>query len=549
MLFPSIRAGLARWLMPTPERRRFNLSQLADDDVWEEIFGESHGSDAGEKVTESTALSIAPVWAAIAMISGGCAKIPAKVYRRREPGPGKDIDYSHQAAAFIDIDEMANDETPAYELFRRWYVSALLYGNGYIWADWSPTGELLGLYNLCPDRTGVSRIKGELWYVTETNGKLEPLHRDDVLHLSGLRHGAGAAPELLKIARHDFGMQLAARKFTSKFFKNGAHLGGVLQLPPGYQEPVRKKIEKALEDQRSSSDRAFKSFVMRDGYKWFSTSVDPGKAMTIELNDEKRRDVANWFCLAPSRLGVKDSVSYNSEEAAKQDFYDTTLSNWLVPAQAQLNTKLRSTIERRNRTHVIRFQVSSLLWADAKARNEIAIAGIQAGRFSPDETRSWEDLNPRDDGEGDKFLRPLNMALAGESSTEPPAPAPTPDDDDDQRATDSSAELRTALTSLLQSTVRRIGKRLLLHAERAEKRQSIDAWRQSFADEHRDVVIEMLGDVLPAINAAGIAEPIEAREAADYLLEVTRAATAYTPTFPDQLADDCASVFLTEPTE
>lgn len=549
-MLSTLRSSLARWLMPPTERRRFDLSQLADDDVWEEIFGESHGSDAGERITSKSALSIAPVWAAVSMISGGCAKIPPKIYKRRSPGPGKDVDYSHQVSQFIDPDELANDETTSIDLFRRWFASAALWNNGYIWADWSPSNELLGLYNLCPDRTTLARIKGKLWCLTEVNGQLEPLHYEDVLHLRGLHVVEGAAPELVQQARHDFGLQLAARKFTSKFFKNGAHLGGVLQVPPGYKETVRKKIEKALEEQRTGTDKAFKTFVMRDGYKFFSTSVDPQKAQTIELNDEKRRDVANWFCMAPSRLGVKESVSYNSLETDKQDFYDTTLSNWIVPAQAQLNTKLRTRTERRSRSHVIRYQFSALLLADTKTRNEIAVTGINAGRFSPDETRGWEDLNPRDDGEGDKFLRPLNMTVAGEDPPPPGDPPTTPPPD--PQAADRAAQLRSGLQALLKSTVRRIGKRLQLHAERAEKRQQLATWLTTFEDEHRAVIVEMLDDVMPAINAAGMAESATSRAVADMLAAAVRNQFVNgkpDQTLPDTLAELAAGVFLPEPSD
>ena len=493
--------------LASAESRRFKLSDLRDDDVWEDVFGESYSSDAGERVTVNSALSIAPVWASVGIIAGGCARMPLKLYKRRADGPGKDPDFSHQAAQFIGLDDMANDETPAFELWRRAFVSALIYSSGYIWIDRDRNAQIHGLYNLLPDRTTTMRHKGRLWYVTEVGDKLQPLPHEDVIHISDICHDGEVAPELLKMARHDFGMQIAARKFTSKFFKNGAHLGGVLQLPAGYKKDHRDKIEKALQEQRSGTDKAFRSFVMREGYRWFNTSVDPEKAQTVELNDEKRRDVANWFRLNPSRLGVKDSVSYNSLEHDKQDLYDTTLSNWLIPAQAQLNCKMLTTRERTQRTHVIRYQTSALLWADAKTRNEIAIAGIQSGRFSPDETRQWEDLNPRDDGEGDKFLRPLNMTVAGE----------------EEEGTQLEEEDRAAFERLFRSTARRIGKRMETHAARAAKRGSFVEWLQSFQDEHRSAVTEMLGDVVPALEAAGTWEHNRtAQWTADYMLRAVR---------------------------
>lgn len=522
-------------LFEPAEQRRFKLADLLDDDVWEEFFGESWSTDSGEKVNAKAALSIAPVWAAIGIIAGGCAKIPLKLYKRRQPGPGKDQDFSHQASRFIGIDDMANDETPAFELWRRCFVSALLYSNGYVWVDRDRNARIHGLYNLLPDRTTTMRHKGKLWYVTEVNGKLEPLPHEDVIHLSDICHDGETAPELLKIARHDFGVQLAARKFTSKFFKNGAHLGGVLQLPAGYKKEHRDKIEKALEEQRSGSDKAFRSFVMREGYRWFNTSVDPEKAQTIELNDEKRRDVANWFRMNPSRLGVKDTVSYNSLEHDKQDLYDTTLSNWLIPLQCQGNCKLLTTREREQRTHVIRYQTSALMWADAQTRHEIAVTGITAGRFSPDETRQWEDMNPRDDGEGDKFLRPLNMTVAG--VTEPSGTG----DDQNQRS-----DLIEAHTALLRSTVKRLAKRLLVQAERAEKREELDAWLQRFEDEHRDVAEEMLSDVVRVINCGQYLTPLFARDVADVVLSGARnkILSGTRADLPNELADLTVAVFL-----
>lgn len=524
------------------ESRRFKLSDLVDDDVWEDIFGESWSTDSGEKVNVKAALSIAPVWAAIGIIAGGCAKIPLKLYKRRQPGPGKDQDFSHQASRFIGIDDMANDETPAFELWRRCYVSALLFSNGYIWIDRDRNGRIHGLYNLLPDRTFTMRHKGRLWYVTEVNGKLKPLLHEDIIHVSDICHDGETAPELLKIARQDFGLQLAARKFTSKFFKNGAHLGGVLQLPPGYKTETRRKIEQALQEQRSGTDKAFKAFVMKEGYRWFNTSVEPQKAQTIELNDEKRRDVANWFRMNPSRLGVKDAVSYNSLEHDKQDLYDTTLSNWMVPTQVQCNCKLLTTREREKRTHVIRYQTTALLWADAEKRNDIAVAGIQAGRFSPDETRQWEDLNPRDDGEGDKYLRPLNMTVAG--VTEPSGTG----DDQNQRA-----DLVETHTQLFRSTARRIGKRLETHAARAAKKERLDEWLLAFEAEHRGAVTEMLTDVVPAMNAAGVwSHNRSSQWAADYMLAAVRNdldGTTVVGAYADDFATWAVDYFLKGPSD
>ncbi len=53
------------------------------------------------------------------------------------------------------------------------------------------------------------------------------------------------------------------------------------------------------------------------------------------------------------------------------------------------------------------YNINALMWADSKTRSEIANTGIQNGRFNPNETRAWENLNPYDGG--NEFYRPLNL--------------------------------------------------------------------------------------------------------------------------------------------
>ncbi|GEM_PF-1049052 len=420
---------------------------LSDPDAWRTHFDAGRTAQTGESVSVESALTLSPVWAAIKMISGDCSKLPLKIYRYRRDGDGKDVDRRHPVWPLINRDGKANEEASALQLWRRFYASALLWENGYIWIDRDDLGRVNGLYNLPPDRTAPLRVKGRLWYVTETNGRLEPLPADDVLHLQGLCWDNETCPALVEAARHDFGVALAARKFTSKFFANGAQHGGVLQVPPGASKEARDKVEAGLEEKQKNLDRAFKTLVLRDGYKWFSTTVDPDKAQLIELDESKVRDVARWFMLQPSRLGVKESVSYNSEEAAKQDYYDTTLSYWLTATVAECNCKLLTEVQRRRATHVFRYQVNALLWANAQTRSAIAVSGIQSGRFSPDETRDWEGMNPRPDGQGGRYWQPLNTEAvdpdAATVDTDPdpdtetePSPAAEGEDGDQAKRSD-----------------------------------------------------------------------------------------------------------------
>lgn len=517
----------------TLENPRWSLS---DADAWRTHFRDAV-AESGESVGVEAALSLSAVWMAVKMISGDCSKLPLKVYRYRHEGDGKDVDRRHQVWPYINRDGRANAEVSALQLWRRFYASALLWENGYIWIDRDDHGQIHGLYNLAPDRTAPLRVAGRLWYVTEIAGRLEPLYADDVLHLQGLCWDNQACPALVTQARHDFGVALAARKFTSKFFANGAQHGGVLQVPPGATKEARDRVEEGMEEKTRNLDRAFKTLVLRDGFKWFSTTVDPSKAQLLQLEEAKVRDVARWFMLAPSRLGVSDSKSYNSEEHAKQDYYDTTLSYWLTACVAECNCKLLSERQRQKQTHVFRYQINALLWANAQTRSQIAQAGIQTGRFSPDETRDWEGLNPRPDGEGGRFLRPLNMQVSGQqptSDTDPDAdvetePSPSVEAGASERSgSPGSLALVVSLRQMLTETLDRSWRRIVEHGRRAAARGE-DPWGALDAH-HRSAVEAMLASPLAVVRAARpqdvSGEPWTAGQTVDRLFAALRSVLA-----------------------
>lgn len=366
----------------------------------------SIGSDAGERVTPKRALSIPALYQAVSMISGDVAKLPMGTWRRLPTG-GKTLDRDHHAFRFINLFGMANPEINTYKFWRRLMTSALLWNNGYAWIDKNGRGEVLGLYNLLPDRTTPIRIKGKLWFVTEVNGQLEPLPADEVFHIEGISLDGFQGENLVKLFRQHFGQCLAKRKFASKFFGQGMTAGGVLGVPPEAKPSTVKKLQAAIKQKFSNSSNAFKTLVLRDGFKWFNTQVDPQKAQLTEWSENDVREIARMYNLRASRLSVEGSTSYNSDEQAKADYHDGTLSHWLIGMRCEANAKFRTDDEIERDEVFVDYNVNALLWADAKTRNEIATTGIQHGRWSPNETRSWENLNPYEGG--DTFYRPLNL--------------------------------------------------------------------------------------------------------------------------------------------
>ncbi len=189
-----------------------------------------------------------------------------------------------------------------------------------------------------------------------------------------------------------------------------------------------------------------------------------------EATEQDAREIARVLNVKASRLSVDGSTSYNSDEMAMRDYYDGCLSHWLIGIRSEANHKLR-TLEEIDADQVfLDYNINALMWADANTRSQIANAGIVNGRFSPNETRQWENLNPYDGG--DQHYQPLNVTPVGQPAA-------------------------NAARQLALDTVQRKRNRLAIRWERSGKTGTLDS--------ERDQVVEILR------NAAVILEsdPVE----------------------------------------
>jgi HK97 family phage portal protein len=407
--------GLLRTIANTTSRTLRSLARSLEDpsqpisaDALRDEAESSYTTDAGQNVSAAKMLGYAPLHQAVSMISGDVAKLPLNVYVKSKRG--RTIANEHPVQKIIHRYAMVNEEVNGYKFWRRYLTSALLWGNAYAWIDRNNRGEVIGLYQLLPDRTWMERTDGKLLCRTQSTKGTRTFAAADVLHIEGLSINGVAGENTVRLFRQDFAIALAAKQFEARFFKNNMSAGGILQAKAGTSPDKVKKTQKLIQEKYSGSDQAFKTLVIRDAMQWISTQVDPQKAQLGTLKEHQIREIASMYNIAPSRLGLKDSISFNSEEAAKHNYYDGALSHWCIQLAAESTTKLLTPEERQSGMYV-EHNVNALLWADAMTRSTIATIGIQTGRFSANETRGWENLDSYEGG--DTYFYPLNLGRVG----------------------------------------------------------------------------------------------------------------------------------------
>ena len=399
---------------------------LGSPEVWNEVFGDT-STEAGEAVSPKRALQYAPVWQAVNLISGDVAKLPFNVYRRRPDlgERGREIDESHPVQKLLRY--KSNGAMSAYKFWRRMMTHVLIWNNAYALIDYQ-NGLPVALLPLLPDRTSPQiQPDGSIVFVSEVGGTLHGFNASQVLHFEGVSVYGEADCELVYKARNSFALGLAAEKFASKFFANGARIGGVLEVPAGMTKTAADNLETGFRKTYENVSNSFKTVILRDSAKFHTGQFTPEQSQLVSARQEQVRDVARWYNLPPHKLGdFASSASYSSLEQENRSYLDSCLSAWLHTIASECYLKLLTLEQQENNTHFIEHNTGALIAADIKTQYEVGRMGIEMGVLSPDEFRAMQNQNPRGDGLGNKFLKPLNMSFADDKEEEAPEPAPAP---------------------------------------------------------------------------------------------------------------------------
>lgn len=391
---------------------------LGSPEVFNEIFN-GNVSGGGISVSPERALAIAPVFQAINLISGDVAKLPLNIYKRtpEQGDKGRVIDENHPGQRLLKY--RPNAEMSAFKFWRRMMTHALLWSNAYALIERDETGKPISLLPLLPDRTSPHRTKaGVLFYVSEIGGELKGFAASNILHLEQVSVNGLADCQLIYKARESFALSIAAENFASKYFSNGGRIGGILEMPAGMQKQGADNLESGFRKTYEGLDTSFKTVILRDGAKFHQAQFTPEQTQMVAARTQQVKEVARWFNIPPHKLGDDSNASYNSLEQENRSYLNHCLSAWLKTIESECYLKILAPMEQESNSHFIEFNVGALIAADIATQYQIYRTGIEAGILSPDEVRAMQNLNPRPDKMGSKYLRPLNMEYADQEQPE-----------------------------------------------------------------------------------------------------------------------------------
>jgi len=288
------------------------------------------------------------------------------------------------------------------EGFAQMMVSLLLRGNAYcLVLARDNANRPMRLRVLHPDRVKCEfDASGQRKYQIDR----EPVDTGNIIHLMGMSlPESPTGMSVISYARQAIGLGLAAEEFGSRFFGEGAHMTGVVEIEADLDKERARSIKENFSASHSGLKNSHTVGVLTGGAKWKPISVSPEDAQFLGTRAAQNLDVAMLFGVPPHMLGQVDKTTSWGTGIEQQGlgFLAYTLSNWLGCFEDAWSAMLP-------RPQSARFNADALLRTDTAGRWLVYSAARSTGILTVNEIRALENYGPIDGG--DEIAMPLNSS-------------------------------------------------------------------------------------------------------------------------------------------
>lgn len=370
---------------------------------------------SGVPVTDDTAMQLLSVAACVRLLSDAVSGLPfdavkadGELRKTIEPPPP------------IIADPFGGASTPGLPTRRQGFVqmmvSLLLRGNAYcLVLSKDSYGRPSRLMVLHPDRV---RCEFDAFGRRKYEIDHQPVDAGSIVHIMGM--GFPESPTGLSVisyARQAIGLGLAAEEFGARFFGEGAHMTGVVEIEADLDKDRARTIKENFSASHSGLKNSHTVGVLTGGAKWKPISVTPEDAQFLGTRAAQTLDIAMVFGIPPHMLGQVDKTTSwgTGIEQMGLGFLAYSLSAWLGRFEDAWSAMLP-------RPQSARFNADALLRTDTAGRYAVYSAARSAGILTTNEIRALENYGPVDGG--DDIAAPLNSsapALTKDNGASPSA--------------------------------------------------------------------------------------------------------------------------------
>ena len=379
----------------------FEKRAVSFQSVWGSGSDLDLGSQSGTLVNSDTAFQVNAIYSALSLISQTVSSLPVAAYTRSpDDGSRSLLQPQPEWVQKPDVD------TTKEAFYGSVIVSLLLDGNAFVRVFANERGEVVNMNVLNPTHVSIKR-NGLGRMMFEVKGEKRLLSGEEVIFIPDVvKPGGMRGVSRVEALKENWGLAIALQNYSAKFFGSGTHTSGILEVPGTLTGDQAKMLQDAFDSRHKGWSRAHRTAVLSGGATYKPTTVDPQESQLLEARDHAVADVARAFNLPPHLLGLADKgMSFASVE-------QNNLA-WVTHSLRPIVTKLESAFSpllarsAGGDRAFLKWNLDGLLRADIETRTKSYSVGLQAGYYTINDVRRYEDLPAIENASADTVRVPL----------------------------------------------------------------------------------------------------------------------------------------------
>lgn len=368
-------------------------------------------------LTEDEALTASAVWSCLNVICSAIGSLPVDLIEKKT----KAVVASHPVSSLL---QSPNPDMIPADCWESIALNLLAPGNGFAVVDRDRYFDPVGLYPVRASRVYARRAdRGDIMYRVGVGTGQVDIGQGNMIHIKHLSWDGLWGMSPLRTSGRTVGLTLSLEKFAEKFFKNGANIGNVVELPANMSDDALAKFKKLWSENYEGLHNSHKT-AAAPGLKVHKMGWSPRDAQAIETRVHQLREICRIYQVPPHKVMDLERATFSNIEDQSRDFAESTLRRWVIKIEQSLEQKLLRESERGK--FQVRFDLDAAVRSTIQTRATAYSSLVNSGIVTLNEARA-EFQRPPVPG-GDALRVPLNTApLTPADDTADPAPPAKPD--------------------------------------------------------------------------------------------------------------------------
>ena len=351
------------------------------------------------------------IFSAVSRIANSLSAMPVTLYKGPRP-------YYNELSDMVGF--APNPSMTSCNFFKTLEACRSTSGNAYALKVFNAHGVLERLDVLDPVRVRpiMEAESQELWYrITPEFGKEYYIHNYYMIHVPFISTNGYIGVNPVSVLFDTLGYSDKIQTFQKDLLEQGVNAAIVLEAPANLGDTQKEAmIESFMKTYRETSGNIL---LLESGVKASALNLSPIDTKLLEVEKITRSKVAMVYNIPPHLLGDYSEGSFGSQEQQMLEFLTLTMLPIVTAYEQELNKKLL-TYELRRKGFHFKFDMDSVLRADAATQAEVDYKGVRSGWELVDEIRARRGKPPLPGGVGSKALVSQDLATLDYTVNEKP---------------------------------------------------------------------------------------------------------------------------------